>query len=95
MELLQIIWFYLGRVILWALSAFQTLLIVRAILSWIPPVRRSRFFWFLNKIVDPFLRPIRNVLYKISWMRQVPIDFSSLILFIILDVAIMMLGIIL
>ena len=95
MELLQIIWFYLGRVILWALSTFQTLLIVRAILSWIPPVRHSRFFWFLNKIVDPFLRPIRNVLYKISWMRQVPIDFSSLILFIILDVAIMMLGIIL
>ena len=95
MELLQILWFYLGRIILWALSAFQALLIVRAILSWIPPVRRSRFFWVLNKIVDPFLRPIRNVLYKISWMRQVPIDFSSLILFIIIDVAMMMLSIIL
>lgn len=86
---------YLGRIVLWALSLFQTVLIVRAILSWIPPVRRSRFFWVLDKITEPFLRPIRNILYKISWMRQLPIDFSSLILFIIIDLAIMMLSIIL
>ena len=92
MEILQIIWFYFGRVVLWVLSVFQTVLIVRAILSWIPPVRRSRFFWFLNKIIEPFLRPIRALLYKISWMRQVPIDFSSLILFLIIDVAIMLLS---
>lgn len=95
MEILQIFWYYLKWIILSVLSLFQTVLIVRAILSWIPPVRRSRFFWFLNKITEPFLRPIRNVLYKISWMRQVPIDFSSLILFIIIDVAITMLSIIL
>lgn len=86
---------YLGQVVLWALSVFQTVLIVRAICSWIPPVRRSRFFWFLDKIVEPFLRPIRKVLFKISWIRQIPIDFSSLILFLIIDLAIMLLGIIL
>ena len=85
--------YYLARIALWALSIFQTVLIVRAILSWIPPVRRSRFFWFLDKITEPFLR--RQILFKISWLRQIPIDFSSLILFIIIDFAIMMLSFIL
>jgi YggT family protein len=95
MELLQILWFYFGRIVFSALSLFQTVLIVRAILSWIPPVRRSRFFWVLDRITEPFLRPIRNVLRKISWLREVPIDFSSLILFIIIDIAMMLLGIVL
>lgn len=95
MEVLQILWYYFARIVLWALSIFQTVLIVRAILSWIPPVRRSRFFWFLDKITEPFLRPIRQILFKISWLRQIPIDFSSLILFIIIDFAIMMLSFIL
>ena len=86
---------FLRTFILAILRAYELLFIVRAILSWIPPVRRSRFFWFLDKITEPFLRPIRQILFKISWLRQIPIDFSSLILFIIIDFAIMMLSFIL
>ena len=91
----MVVLYYLGRIVLYALSLFQTVLIVRAICSWIPPVRRSRFFWVLDKITEPFLRPIRKILFKISWLRGIPIDFSSLILFIIIDLAMVMLSVVL
>jgi YggT family protein len=83
---------YLGAILMSLLSVLQTVLIVRAICSWIPPVRNSKFFRFLQTITDPLLAPIRTLLHKISWLRNFPIDFSTLVLFILIDFAITLLA---
>ena len=83
---------YLGAILMSLLSVLQTVLIVRAICSWIPPVRNSKFFRFLQTITEPLLAPIRKLLHKISWLRNFPIDFSTLVLFILIDFAITLLA---
>ena len=83
---------YLGIILISLLSLLQTVLIVRAICSWIPPVRNSKFYRFLQTITEPLLAPIRAVLHKISWLRNFPIDFSTLVLFIIIDIALTLLS---
>ncbi|MBO5092422.1 MAG: YggT family protein [Clostridia bacterium] len=83
---------YLGAILMSLLSVLQTVLIVRAICSWIPPVRNSKFFGFLQTITEPLLAPIRALLHKISWLRNLPIDFSLLVLFIMIEFAITLLA---
>ena len=55
------------------------LVIIHAIGSWFPQIRRSKFYWYVDFIVEPLLRPIRNVIKPVNG-----IDFSPLILIFIL-----------
>ena len=55
------------------------LVFIHAIGSWFPQIRNSKFYWYIDFIVDPLLRPIRNLIKPING-----IDFSPLILIFIL-----------
>jgi YGGT family. len=55
------------------------LVLVHAIGSWFPQVRESSFYRKLDALIDPFLRPIRNVLPIYG-----NLDFSPLVLLLIL-----------
>ncbi len=55
------------------------LVFIHAIGSWIPQIRESRFYEVLDSIVDPLLRPIRQVLPTAGG-----IDFSPMVLIFIL-----------
>jgi YggT family protein len=55
------------------------LVLVHAIGSWLPPVRESGFYRKLDALIEPLLRPIRNVLPTYG-----NIDFSPLVLLLIL-----------
>jgi YggT family protein len=55
------------------------LVFVHAIGSWLPPVRESGFYRKLDALIEPLLRPIRNVLPTYGG-----IDFSPLVLLFIL-----------
>jgi YggT family protein len=55
------------------------LVLVHAIGSWLPPVRESGFYRKLDALIEPLLRPIRNVLPTYG-----DIDFSPLVLLLIL-----------
>jgi YggT family protein len=55
------------------------LVLVHAIGSWLPPVRESGFYRKLDALIEPLLRPIRNVLPTYG-----NVDFSPLVLLLIL-----------
>ena len=55
------------------------LVIIHAIGSWFPQMRESRFYMYIDRIVEPMLRPIRNLLPDLGG-----IDISPAILIFIL-----------
>ncbi len=61
------------------LQLLTILVIVHAFGSWFPSVRRSKFYWYIDAIVEPLLRPIRSVIKPVNG-----VDFSPLVLIFIL-----------
>jgi len=61
------------------LQVLTILVIVHAIGSWFPSVRRSKFYWYIDAVVEPMLRPIRKVIKPVNGL-----DFSPLVLLFVL-----------
>lgn len=78
MEVLIVIYYLLG--------VLDLIMLISAICSWIPAARESKFYMVLEKILYPFLHPIRLLLDKFEWTKKVPIDLSFLTLIIISSV---------
>ncbi len=76
----------LQRFILTFLRIFELLFIVRVIISWIPSAQMSSFGSFIYSITEPVLAPIRAVLHKIPALRDLPLDFSVLVAYLLVDV---------
>ncbi len=55
------------------------LVFVHALGSWFPQVRESKFYYYIDRIVEPMLRPLRNALPDLGG-----IDISPAILIFIL-----------
>ena len=70
------------------LEILSWLVIFKCILSWIPDLRGTKIDKLLNKIVEPILSPIRNVMNKSNMFANLPVDLSPIILFLIIDVII-------
>ena len=76
----------LKRVIFTLLRVYEILFIVRAIMSWFPMAQGSSISFFLYSVTEPVLAPIRKVLHKIPALASLPIDFSILVAFLLIDV---------
>lgn len=83
MEALWIVY----NVISFFLYAFDFLLLVHAICSWVPEWRMSKVYILSSKIIDPILRPIRRIMMRFDWARRCPIDLSFIVLVILTRVA--------
>jgi YggT family protein len=81
----MIVFEIIARTLLILLSLFETALVVRAILSWIPSARTSRVAQVLNMITEPIVHPVRKLLFKMEWVRRCPIDLSVLAVFILIS----------
>lgn len=58
-------------------------LLIYCLLSWLlPPYHKVMMF--LGRFVDPLLRPIRSVMYRI--FPHMRLDFSALVAFLLLNV---------
>ncbi|MBQ2840918.1 MAG: YggT family protein [Oscillospiraceae bacterium] len=68
------------------LRAYELLFIVRAILSWFPMLQSGALINFLYSVTEPILAPIRNVLQKIPFLQGIPLDFSVLVAFLLIDI---------
>ena len=70
-------------------TAFYVILLARVILSWVPISSRSAALLelrsFCYRITDPLLQPIRRLLAP--YQRSSPMDFSPLILIVLLSIA--------
>jgi YggT family protein len=64
------------------LTIFELILLARVLLSWFPNIDRSNaIIQFIFDITEPILRPIRELLPQTGM-----IDFSPLIVFLIIQV---------
>jgi len=69
--------------------AFYIILLGRVIFSWVPISSRSPVLVelrsFCYRVTDPLLQPIRRLLAP--YQRNSPVDFSPLVLYVMLEVA--------
>lgn len=72
------------RVINWLIYLITTLIVIRALISWLPLPEGSKFVSFLNIMTEPVMAPIRSLLWKIRFINELPIDFSPLIAILLL-----------
>ena len=69
------------------ISVYSLLLVARGLLSWTNYSRDSKVYEICFIMTEPLLRPIRDFLFRCETFRSCPIDFSSLILIILLGIA--------
>ena len=67
------------------LSIYEIVLFVRAICSWSSYFRESRVYELAFKLTEPVLRPIRDLMFRIDFVRRCPIDLSFLVLVLLLS----------
>lgn len=52
----------LGIVLRYAVNIYTFLLLVYAVVSWIPDLRRGRWVYYLAAVIEPVLIPIRRII---------------------------------
>ena len=82
-------WIIIKRVLFFSFGVLETLVIVRAVMSFIAltlshPVFH-RIYGIIQSLTEPFLKPIRMLLSKVSFLESLPIDFSPVVLLLILS----------
>ena len=68
-------------------QAYTFLMFVWVLLSWIPDLRFSKFYRFLDKLFEPFLEPFRRIVPPING-----IDISPILGFFALQLVTTLLG---
>lgn len=74
----------IGSAIVILLQIIEYAILIRVILSWLPIPKDNQFIRILYQITDPVLLPIRNMIEKTNWGKNMMIDFSPLIAFAII-----------
>lgn len=67
------------------INVCELLLIARALMSWFPLDYSNPIVAFLHTVTEPVLKPVRNMLHKIPALANLPIDFSIIVVFLILE----------
>lgn len=67
------------------IEAFSIVLAIYCIASWFIHDPFNKFMIILSTIVDPVLEPVRAILKRIPFLANLPIDFSPLILFLLIE----------
>ena len=74
------------RILFTLIEVYEFILIARAIMSWFPMYVDNPISSFLYSVTEPVLAPVRNLLFRIPALQNMPIDFSMLVVFILLGV---------
>jgi len=64
----------------YAVYAYTILLFVYAVCSWIPDLRRGRWFYWLASIVEPVLMPVRRIIPPLGGL-----DIAFLVVLLVLQ----------
>ena len=67
------------------INLLQTLMLIMALMSWIPQLRQSKIYYAISMIVEPVIDPFRRLLYKIPGMDRFPLDLSFLAAWMVLS----------
>ena len=66
------------------LSAIELAMLGRAILSWFF-MEESRIGDFLYAVTEPVILPVRLLFDKLGWFKNIPIDISFFVTFLLLS----------
>lgn len=77
--------FIIMRFVDFILSVLFWLIIIDAVLSFFPAAQNNKFYFFVRKMVEPFLSPIRKLLNKFEFSKNIPLDFSPFIALILIQ----------
>jgi len=67
------------------INLLQTLMLIMALMSWVPQLRQSKIYYAISMIVEPVIDPFRRLLYKIPGMDRFPLDLSFLAAWMVLS----------
>ena len=67
------------------INLLQTLMLIMALMSWVPQLRQSEIYYAISMIVEPVIDPFRRLLYKIPGMDRFPLDLSFLAAWMVLS----------
>jgi YggT family protein len=68
------------------IEVLELLILVRVFLSWVPNIRQNQIVRFLYAVTEPMLAPIRTLIERSSFGRNMMIDFSPIVVFILLGI---------
>ena len=75
-----------SRTIVLLLDAVQLMMLIRAILSWIPQNQKENVIRnFVYTVTEFFIAPVRAFLDRFDWVRRTPLDISFLVTYILLS----------
>lgn len=72
--------------IYYLVELLSILIVVRALVSWLPLSEDNKFNNFLVIMTEPIMDPIRRLLYKFEFARELPVDFSPIVAIILLGI---------
>jgi len=75
---------YLLSAVDYLLFILEVLIIVRIVISWLPVPRDNQLVDLLYKLTEPILAPVRNLLEKSALGKNSMIDFSPVIVFLLI-----------
>lgn len=70
----------------WVLRIIEYAILARVIISWLPVPRDNQLIRLLYQITEPILAPIRGMIERSSMGRNMMIDFSPIIAFLLIGV---------
>lgn len=70
----------LSKVLYYVVNVYTLLMFVYAVCSWIPDLRRGRWFYILASFIEPVLMPIRRIIPPVGGL-----DLAFLIVILVLQ----------
>jgi YggT family protein len=70
----------LAGILKWLVSLYMIVMIAYAVTSWIPDLRSGRFAYYLARIVEPVVAPIRRVIPPLGGL-----DIAFLLVLLVLQ----------
>ena len=67
------------------IEVLQMLMLVMALMSWVPQLRQSKVYYMISMVVEPVIDPFRRLLYRIPGMDRLPLDLSFLAAWMVLS----------
>jgi len=70
----------------WVLRIIEYAILARVIISWLPISKDNQLIRLLYQITEPILAPIRNIIARSAFGKNMFIDFSPIIAFLLIGV---------
>ena len=68
------------------IGAIQTLMFIRAILSWLPMPEENSVTEFIYQVTEVVIYPVRCILERFEIFTALPLDLSFFVTFILLSI---------